>query len=93
MSVNPGFGGQEFIESSVEKIAQLVQIKRNHGYSFIIEVDGGIDDQTAPLAYQAGAEFFVIGKAIFGQSDRPAAIRKIVQAIETQQKQQKSVIT
>lgn len=93
MSVNPGFGGQRFIESSIEKIRQLMQMKRNHSHSFIIEVDGGMDHKTAPSAYQAGAEYFVAGSAIFGQPDRPAAIKRIIQAIETQKKRQASIVT
>ena len=93
MSVNPGFGGQQFIQSSIEKIRQLAQMKRNHSHSFLIEVDGGIDHNTAPLAYQAGAEYFVAGSAIFGKPDRPAAIKKIIHAIETQKKRQASIIT
>jgi len=93
MSVNPGFGGQQFIESSEEKIRQLAQTKRNHSHSFIIEVDGGIDHETAALAYRAGAEYFVAGSAIFGQPDRPAAIKKIIQSIEMQKKRQRSIVT
>lgn len=93
MSVNPGFGGQQFIESSVEKIRDLAEMRRRGNHQFIIEVDGGIDHKTAPLTYEAGAEYFVAGNAIFGQSDRPAAIRKIIQSIEAGRKRQKSVVT
>ena len=93
MSVNPGFGGQSFIESSVQKIRQLAEMKQKGNHKFIIEVDGGIDHQTAPLTYQAGAEYFVAGNAIFGQTDRPAAIRKIIQSIEAERRKQKTILT
>jgi ribulose-phosphate 3-epimerase len=93
MSVNPGFGGQSFIESSIEKIRKLAEMRKKGNHNFIIEVDGGIDHQTAPLTYGAGAEYFVAGNAIFGQSDRPAAVLKIIQSIETYRQKQKSVIT
>jgi ribulose-phosphate 3-epimerase len=93
MSVNPGFGGQSFIESSVRKIRQLAEMKQKGNHKFIIEVDGGIDHQTAPLTYQAGAEYFVSGNAIFGQTDRPKAIRKIIQSIEAHIQKQKSILT
>jgi len=93
MSVNPGFGGQSFIESSVEKIQQLAKMRQEGNHKFIIEVDGGIDHQTAPLVKEAGAEYFVAGNAIFGQADRTAAIRKIIQSIEARQRQKKTIIT
>jgi ribulose-phosphate 3-epimerase len=93
MSVNPGFGGQSFIESSVERIRQLARMRQEGNQDFIIEVDGGIDHQTAPKASEAGAEYFVAGNAIFGESDRPAAIRKIIQSIEARQKQKGTIIT
>ena len=93
MSVNPGFGGQSFIESSVLKIQRLAEMKHKANHKFIIEVDGGIDYETAPKTYGAGAEYFVAGNAIFGQSDRPAAVRKIIQSIEAYIQKQKSIIT
>lgn len=80
MTVNPGFGGQQFIESMLEKVNKLNQIKQSSGYGFIIEVDGGIDSITAPLVCKSGAQYLVAGNAVFGQTDRPAAIRKILKA-------------
>ncbi len=82
MTVNPGFGGQAFIESCLKKIKALNRIKTEHGYDFIIEVDGGIDEKTAPLVVNAGAEYLVAGNAIFGKTDRQLAIQKIKTAIE-----------
>lgn len=85
MSVNPGFGGQKFIETSGEKIRALREIKNRGKYHFIIEVDGGIDGRTAPLVYGAGASYLVAGNAIFGAENRAAAIRKMIHAIEEEQ--------
>jgi len=82
MSVNPGFGGQKFIESSIDKIRALDAIRRDRHLSFIIEVDGGVDVKTAPLVHQAGADYLVAGSAVFGQPDRSEAIRNIRQSIE-----------
>lgn len=65
MSVNPGFGGQKFIKSSIQKIANLRKMIQDRGLSVSIEVDGGIDMATAPLVTQAGAEWLVSGSAIF----------------------------
>ena len=65
MTVNPGFGGQPFIHSVVPKIRTLAQWREREGYSFRIQVDGGIDGTTLPVARDAGADFFVIGSAMF----------------------------
>lgn len=91
MSVNPGFGGQKFIEASVEKIRALRGIKERGKYRFTIEVDGGIDARTAPLVYQAGASYLVAGNAIFGAENRPEAIRKMIRAIEEDQQRRRSI--
>lgn len=77
MSVNPGFGGQSFIESSVAKIAEIAELCRVLGVSPRIEVDGGIDAHTAPRVVAAGADTLVAGNAIFGAADPPAALRQL----------------
>lgn len=75
MTVNPGFGGQSFIRSSVPKIAALRRMLSERGLDHIhIEVDGGINSQTAPLVKEAGANVLVAGNAVFGQADRREAI-------------------
>jgi ribulose-phosphate 3-epimerase len=74
MTVHPGFGGQEFIPESAEKIAQVRQIV---GPGVRVEVDGGIDPQTAPIVVSNGADTLVAGYAIFGKPDRIAAINAI----------------
>lgn len=69
MTVNPGFGGQVIIDSCLEKVRQLKEIKEKMGYNFLIEVDGGINRQTIKKALTAGADVFVIGSAIFKAKD------------------------
>ena len=69
MSVNPGFGGQSFIPSALEKIRRLRAMIEEQGLAVGIEVDGGISPQTLPAVVEAGANIFVAGSAIFGQAD------------------------
>ncbi|MGA3160462.1 MAG: ribulose-phosphate 3-epimerase [Terracidiphilus sp.] len=66
MSVNPGFGGQEFIEFSLDKIRRLVELRQELGLAFRIEVDGGVAHNTVERIVQAGAELLVAGNAVFG---------------------------
>ena len=77
MSVNPGFGGQKFIPSSIDKIRrlkkQIIAVNRD----VLIEVDGGINVVTSPLVREAGAEVLVAGSAVFGNDDLITAIRQI----------------
>jgi ribulose-phosphate 3-epimerase len=74
MSVNPGFGGQKFISSQLRKIEVIAEKISSRGLSADIEVDGGIDSETAPLAVSAGARILVAGSASFrGGPDRYAA--------------------
>jgi ribulose-phosphate 3-epimerase len=77
MTVNPGFGGQKFIEPVVAKIRHIAQMIRERGVAAEIEVDGGIDAATAPLVVAAGARILVAGSAVFGQPDRKAAMEAI----------------
>jgi ribulose-phosphate 3-epimerase len=83
MTVNPGFGGQKFIEPCVPKIRHLASLIRERGLRVEIEVDGGIDAKTAPLVVEAGATILVAGAAVFGQEDRPAAMESIRRAVST----------
>lgn len=76
MSVNPGFGGQKLIESSYRKVADLREMCLRRGRDdMLIEVDGGVNAQTAPKLISAGANVLVAGSALFGASD-PAAVVK-----------------
>ncbi|MFA8437546.1 ribulose-phosphate 3-epimerase [Pueribacillus sp. YX66] len=77
MTVNPGFGGQSFISSVVPKIKQLAQLIHEKNVSVEIEVDGGINPETAKICIEAGATVLVAGSAIFSQSDRKLAIQQI----------------
>src|SRR5690625_3670102 len=83
MTVNPGFGGQSFIESALPKIQQLAELKETHDYSYEIEVDGGVNEQTAKLCADAGANVLVAGSAIFNKEDRQQAIQVIRKATES----------
>ncbi|HET7437258.1 MAG TPA: ribulose-phosphate 3-epimerase [Thermoanaerobaculia bacterium] len=84
MSVNPGFGGQKFIEPVVGKIRHISRLIRERGLSVAIEVDGGIDAKTAPVVAAAGATILVAGSAVFGQPDRIAAMESIRSAVTAQ---------
>ena len=85
MSVNPGFGGQKFIQDVTSKIETLARLIAASGRAVDLEVDGGIDAITAPVVAEAGANVLVAGSAIFGKPDIPAAIAEIRQAV-TQKK-------
>ncbi len=65
MSVNPGFGGQKFIKSQLTKLAELRRMIDDSDYEIMLEIDGGINQDTAPLAIAAGAEILAAGTAIF----------------------------
>lgn len=83
MSVNPGFGGQSFIDIT-EKISELVQIKDKIKPELHIQVDGGINTTTISKVVNAGANVIVAGSAVFGQKDRKAAIQALKSAIKTE---------
>ena len=83
MSVNPGFGGQRFIEPVVPKIRHISRMIGERGLPVEIEVDGGIDAKTAPSVVAAGASILVAGSAVFGQKDRVAAMESIRAAVVT----------
>jgi ribulose-phosphate 3-epimerase len=77
MTVNPGWGGQAYIESSTAKLRRLRELLPD---GMPIEVDGGIDSQTAAVSAEAGATLFVAGSSIFGTPDPPQAYREIAAA-------------
>ncbi|MDX1584289.1 MAG: ribulose-phosphate 3-epimerase [Thermoanaerobaculia bacterium] len=77
MTVNPGFGGQKFIEGAVPRIRRLEQMIREDGLEVQIEVDGGVDESTARTVVSAGARILVAGSAIFGRPDPVEAIRNL----------------
>jgi len=80
MSVNPGFGGQEFIPFSLDKIRRLAQIRRQRRLKFRIEVDGGVAHDTVVQVVQAGAELLVAGNAVFGAGEPERDARALLAA-------------
>lgn len=84
MTVNPGFGGQKFISEMLPKIRLLKAKLVERGLTHVqLEVDGGINEVTAPLVVEAGANVLVAGQAVFGQTDRSAALERIRSAAHT----------
>jgi ribulose-phosphate 3-epimerase len=79
MSVNPGFGGQEFIEHSLDKIRELKALIKETGSNALIEVDGGVNMETAPRLIEAGADVLVAGSAVFKATSPEDAIRNLKQ--------------
>lgn len=77
MTVNPGFGGQAFIESVVPKIKEVSDLVKTQGLNVEIEVDGGVNPETARLCVEAGANVLVAGSAIYGKKDLKGAIEAI----------------
>ena len=80
MSVNPGFGGQSFIPSSLDKIRRLRAQIAARGLAAKIEVDGGVDQGNARALVEAGAEILVAGTAVFGEGDAERGARSLVEA-------------
>ena len=80
MSVNPGFGGQKFIEFSLEKIRTLAEIRRELGLTFRIEVDGGVAHDTVARVVQAGADLLVAGSAVFAEGNAEENARMLLAA-------------
>ena len=83
MSVNPGFGGQKFIPSTLEKLKQARQLIDSSGYDIRLEVDGGVGVNNIAEIAAAGADTFVAGSAIFGQPDYAAVIANMREQLAT----------
>lgn len=77
MSVEPGFGGQSFMPEMLEKVRQLVELRTKLNLDFVIEIDGGINNETIKLAKQAGVDIAVVGSYLFNQSDRNKTIQEL----------------
>lgn len=77
MSVNPGFGGQSFISNSLYKLQKLQEYKKEYGYDYIIEVDGGVNEKTIKQVSNAGAELLVAGSAVFNEKGIKNNIEKL----------------
>ena len=80
MSINPGFGGQKFIPASLDKIRRLRQKLKRLDRQVLIEVDGGVNQETAPQLIEAGVDVLVAGSAVFGSADMKATIAALKQA-------------
>jgi ribulose-phosphate 3-epimerase len=84
MSVNPGFGGQKLIPYTLEKTARLKSMLKDRGLDdVIIEIDGGITEETIVEAARAGVDVFVAGSAVFSKPDYAAAIKKLKKSVES----------
>lgn len=81
MSVNPGFGGQSFIENSFSKIKRLKQMILERSLNTLIEVDGGVNKENAPLLFQSGANILVAGNSVFGAKEPSEAIAQLKQTL------------
>lgn len=81
MTVEPGKGGQAFLEDSPARIARVREAIDRGGHDCLLEVDGGISTETAPVAARAGADTFVAGHSIFRDPDPPAALRRLREAL------------
>jgi ribulose-phosphate 3-epimerase len=77
MTVNPGFGGQSFIQDSFNKIRDLRRMIDENGYKVLIEVDGGVDTSNAASLVEAGVDVLVAGNAVFGSSDPAGTIHRL----------------
>ncbi|HBB08004.1 MAG TPA: ribulose-phosphate 3-epimerase [Bacteroides sp.] len=77
MSVNPGFGGQKFIENTLKKVRDLRALMERSGAHPLIEVDGGVNPDTAKRLVEAGADMLVAGNAVFGADDPEAMIHRL----------------
>ena len=77
MSVNPGFGGQKFIENTIKKTRQLRQLIADHGCQTLIEVDGGVQGETAPRLVEAGVDVLVSGSYVFKSPTPEETIRSL----------------
>lgn len=78
MSVNPGYGGQKFIPSSIQKIEKLARIRSDSQLDFLIEVDGGVDQQNAAALVKAGVNVLVAGNTVFSSADPTQTIHELV---------------
>lgn len=81
MTVNPGFGGQAFISEMLSKIEELAKYRKENDLDFLIQVDGGINDETIKLCHDAGADVFVAGSNIFGAKSPQDQIQRLKELV------------
>ena len=80
MSVNPGFGGQKFVPTSIEKLGKLRAMIVESGFDIKIEIDGGVGQENISEVVEAGAQYIVAGSAVFGGGKPTEAVRKMIEA-------------
>lgn len=80
MTVEPGFGGQSFIDGALDTVLEADEVRRTNGWTWRLEVDGGVDPTTVAGCARNGADTFVAGSAVFRHDDRVAAVREILAA-------------
>ena len=81
MTVNPGWGGQKFINSTLKKIQELDMRREEEGFSYQIEVDGGINRETVKLCYDRGVTLAVMGTAFFRENDKKTFVQEIINSL------------
>lgn len=79
MSVNPGYGGQSFIPSALEKLRALAALRTQRGYRYVLNIDGGVNQETVADCVRAGADWLVAGSAVFGPGDPVARYRDLME--------------
>lgn len=79
MTVEPGFGGQKFMQDQMEKVKALVKLRKENNYNYDIEVDGGINPQTLRTSFEAGANVIVAGSAVMGAEDISARVAEFAE--------------
>lgn len=77
MSVEPGFGGQKFIVNSLDKVKELVNLRNENNYNYVIEIDGGVNGETASSVKEAGVDIAVVGSYLFNQKDRKKTMEEL----------------
>ena len=82
MSVNPGFGGQQFIPNSLKRISRLAEMRSERGLNFKIEIDGGVSAVNTAEIVRAGCDWLVAGSAVFHSADPVAAVKEMQQIAE-----------
>lgn len=85
MSVNPGFGGQDFIPESLDKIRRLSNVIRSRGLKVVVSVDGGVNLENAPKLVRAGARILIAGSSVFGRANPEKAVRDLIDAAKPTQ--------
>ena len=79
MTVEPGFGGQKFMEDQMEKVKELVKLREENNYKYDIEVDGGVNPETIKTCFASGANVIVAGSAVLGAKDISARVEEFAQ--------------